>query len=256
MVDLFGLKKDSETSSSDNPTPPARPSDSGEGKTQQRLWAVLLVIDSIFVIVFGGAVAAKVYQHLKAPMVLVAAQPGRHKPAKPPATQAEAAPAQPAKAAAPEAPASAPPPQAKPEPAEAQQPLPKAGNGLKAPKPALLAEPPRHREAAKPQAASQTTQAGKPEPAQPSSAAEDKRRSVPVEFRIRATRAKNVRLAGAFIVRGGHREMVHRGEGVWTLTLYLLPGTNYRYWFLVDGKKTLDPDNDKTERGASVLTLP
>ena len=85
---------------------------------------------------------------------------------------------------------------------------------------------------------------------------EEKRHSVPVEFKLKAARARNVRLVGAFIVRGGHRDMVQEKAGLWTLTLYLLPGNNYRYWFSVDGKKTLDPNNPKRDRGASVWKLP
>jgi len=50
--------------------------------------------------------------------------------------------------------------------------------------------------------------------------------------------------------------MVRQAQGVWTLTLRLLPGIDYRYWFVVDGKKRLDPKNSKTKRGASVLSVP
>ena len=53
---------------------------------------------------------------------------------------------------------------------------------------------------------------------------------------------------------GGRKDMVHQSDGVWTLTLYLNPDT-FRYHFIVDGKKALDPDNPKVERGASVLTI-
>ncbi len=65
-----------------------------------------------------------------------------------------------------------------------------------------------------------------------------------------------MQLAGAFIVRGGRRQMILQDQGVWTVSLRLLPGINYRYWFVVDGMKTLDPKNAQTERRASVLSLP
>jgi len=211
MVDIFGLKKEPET-----PAAPA-PSENRDGapvgavkRDRHKLWAALLVVDSVFVIVFGGAVAAKVYQHLKAPAGMVTAQPGRRKPGKPPA------------------------------PAQAAKPA-------ESPKPAQAAKPPAAAQAAEPA-----------RPAEPAATAKpaEKRHSVPVEFKLKAARARSVHLVGAFIVRGGRREMIRQDDGSWTLTVYLLPGTNYRYWFMVDGKKRLDPDNPKTERRASVLSLP
>jgi 1,4-alpha-glucan branching enzyme len=81
-------------------------------------------------------------------------------------------------------------------------------------------------------------------------------RAVAVEFKFESSSAKDVQLAGAFIVHGGRRRMKHQSEGVWALNLRLLPGINYRYWFVVDGDKTLDPKNPKTDRNASVLSLP
>jgi 1,4-alpha-glucan branching enzyme len=85
----------------------------------------------------------------------------------------------------------------------------------------------------------------------------EKRHSLPVQFKIKAPHARSVQLAGAFLVRGsGRREMAQQDDGTWALTLYLLPGTSYRYWFVVNGKKTLDPENSQVERGASVLVLP
>ena len=66
-VDLFGLKKqNSETPPTDGATETAPETPRGS----HRLWAFLLILDSVFVIVFGGAVAAKVYQHWKAPEVV------------------------------------------------------------------------------------------------------------------------------------------------------------------------------------------
>ncbi|MDD5656244.1 MAG: hypothetical protein PHF00_03215 [Elusimicrobia bacterium] len=219
MVDLFGIKKDVDPAPPSEKRPPNR--------RGQKLWAVLLVLDAVLVIVFGGAVAAKLYQHLNAPVPAPVPQP-RRKPAKAPPPAAEA-PAPVAAAPAPEPPKPAP---------EAQRSL------LGAPKPSFLAEPPKRR-----QTPELRTTAKAP------AAAAEKARAVPVDFKLDAPSAKNVRLAGAFIVRGGHKDMARRG-GTWALTLHLLPATNYRYWFVVDGKKTLDPENSKVERGASVLALP
>ncbi|MDP3544188.1 MAG: hypothetical protein Q8T11_17115 [Elusimicrobiota bacterium] len=91
MIDLFGLRKQQEpgdqlSEPSTGDAEPAAPAPRGSHK----LWAFLLVLDSLFVIVFAGAVAAKVYQHWKAPAV--AAKPvARKRPAKP--VEAPAAPA-------------------------------------------------------------------------------------------------------------------------------------------------------------------
>ena len=57
MIDLFGLKKqNSEEPSYDGDPEPAPEAPHGS----HRLWAFLLVLDAVFVIVLGGAVAAKV----------------------------------------------------------------------------------------------------------------------------------------------------------------------------------------------------
>lgn len=187
----------------------------GGASRSQRLWAILLVLDSFFVIVFGGALAAKVYQHWQAtpapvePPLQTKTPPPPEKPAEEPPKAEQALP--------PEAPAAAPSVPAKP----AAPPTP-------AEKPA----------------------AEKPAPEKPPAA-----KAVPVQFQLKTPEAQGVALVGAFIVRGGKKPMVDRGEGRWTVTLYLTPNT-YRYNFLVDGKKILDPENPKAEREASVLIVP
>lgn len=186
----------------------------------QKLWAVLLVLDSCFVIIFGGALAKKLYDHWQQPAAVVTA--GRktkpHPPAKaePPKAPEAAKPADPAKAAEAAKPPEAPKPQ---EPAK---------------------EAPAPKKAAK-----------KPEPA---AAPPGKSKALAVEFRLKA-RAKRVQLAGAFIVRGGRKDMVERSEGHWGITLYLTPNT-YRYYFVIDGKKKLDPENANSDHGHSVMTVP
>jgi hypothetical protein len=72
MIDLFGLSK-APQEAPESPEP-RKPQSGSHG-----LWLFLLVLDSIFVIVFGGAVAAKVYQYWKTPAV-VAAPAGRRRP--------------------------------------------------------------------------------------------------------------------------------------------------------------------------------
>ncbi len=69
-------------------------------------------------------------------------------------------------------------------------------------------------------------------------------------FKLRSANADAVQLVGAFIVHGGRKEMAKTGDGTWSVKLYLNPG-QYRYFFSVDKKKTLDPENPNSDRGAS-----
>ena len=206
----------------------------------QRLWAVLLVVDSFFVIIFGGALAAKIYQHGQAPSVNAALP--RHRRAPKPATAKPEKPPEPAVAA--------PAPSAKPEPPPPAKPAQPA-DALRPPKPSLLHSAPT-RANAQPQAAAPAPAAAAPAVAVPAPTAKTK--ALPTEFLLKSPAARTVELVGAFIVHGGKKAMVSHPDGTWTLTLYLTPNT-YRYWFLVNGKKTLDPHNPKTDRGASVMAV-
>lgn len=207
----------------------------------QKLWAVLLVLDSFFVIIFGGALAAKVYQHWQAPPPLPTRRPKpvAAKPAEP--AQASTAAAKPAEAPKPE-PVK---PVAKAEPA----PNP---NAPRPPKPSLLHEAPR-REAAHMQGAGAPSAAPAAAPSAAPAAPANPMKAVPVEFTYKGN-AKRVELVGAFIVRGGKKAMIESAPGVWTLTLYLTPNT-YRYHYFVNGKKVLDSGNPKSDRGMSVITV-
>jgi hypothetical protein len=196
------------------PEPPAPEAAHGS----HRLWALLLVLDCAFVIVFGGLVASKVYQHWNEPAPAAAPAPAHRRAAK--SETAPPPPPAPAPvAAAPEKP-SAPP-------AEPEAP----------PKPSLAEETP----AAAPSA--------------PAPAADGKVKAAPVEFKLKAPNADSVQIVGAFIVHGGRKAMARRADGTWTTKLYLNPG-QYRYFFFVDGRRTLDPANPHSDRGASLLTLP
>lgn len=213
MIDLFGLKKGStEDAPVETTSGQQAPSHEAPGGSH-RLWAVLLVVDSVFVIVFGGAVAAKVYQYWKAPLAPSSPVVVRHRPPK------EQPPVK--------------PPETPPTPPEQPDKPPKTAEPP--PRPPATAEPPQ----AKPAAPSPAI--GRP-------------KAQPVEFKLRAADAKSVQLIGAFIVHGGRKEMSRKGDGTWTLTLYLHPG-RYRYFFSVDRKKLLDPENPHSDRGASVMTL-
>lgn len=202
------------------------------GSRGQRVWAVLLVLDSFFVIIFGGALAAKLYQHWQAPQVVVL--PPR------PAARSQAKPA----------PAQAPAPKLAPAPATislAKTAAPAKRRGGPTPNPSLLQDAPRHQDA-QPQGTAAASRA-----AQAPAAAGAKVKAQPVEFHYKG-KGHRVDLAGAFIVHGSGRKAMVQRDGAWTLTVYLTPNT-YRYWFLVDGKKVLDPENATQSRGASVVSV-
>lgn len=255
MFDLFGLGKQQEPQepapgSEPAPAPEAAPEAPPRGS--HKLWAFLLVLDSAFVIIFAGAVAAKVYQHWKAPAVVVA--PSRR--ARPPKT-ADAPAASTAPAPAPEAVK----PLEPPKPATDDRAI---GRGSVAsevrqeataprpPKPSMLSEAPRHRGtpglAPSSGATAPTAAAAPAVPGAPVKA-------IRTEFKLLAPKARSVELVGAFIVRGGRKDMARQDDGTWTVSLYLNPGT-YRYFFSVDKKKQLDPANPLSDKGASLLTLP
>jgi hypothetical protein len=243
MIDLFGLGKHSEAQEPEGGAPP-EPAEPHAPSGSHKLWAFLLVLDSVFVIVFAGAVAAKIYQYWNAAPAPVAQAPRRR----------AAAPPVPAVATAPLAAAPIPEP-VKPAP-EPAKPAPKAAEGQRPPKPSMLSEAPRHRETPKlAESNGKTTPAPKPAAAPAAAAADGKVKALKTEFKVRAPKAKAVELVGAFIVRGGRKEMTREDDGTWTVTLYLNPGS-YRYFFSVDKKKQLDPENPHSEKGASLLTIP
>lgn len=194
-----------------------------------RLWAVLLVLDAAFVIVFAGLVASKLYQHWMEP-VRAAAKVSRRAKAPPPLPAAVAPPAVKIPQAQAAAPAPAPTPAA---PAVAPAPAPRAAPQSPAPTKARAAS----RDAA-------TTV----------SAARSANKARAVDFRLRARRATSVDVVGAFIVHGGHKAMTRKANGVWTVRLYLNPG-RYHYFFLVDGKRELDPSQPAYGSDASLLTV-
>lgn len=229
MIDLFGISRSKPPDPAADPAPepaPARPP-----RGSHRVWAFLLVLDSVFVIVFGGAVAAKVYQYWRpeADIPIVRRRPP--KTVKPPE------PVRPH-----EAPAAAPP---APEPAKASEPALKRAPRERAPrppKPSLINEPPKPRVTPTPAPAA-------------APAAETAVKARAVVFKLHAPNARAVQLVGAFIVHGGRRELAKGAGGGWTLKLYLNPGS-YRYFFTVDKKKVLDPQNPRVDRGASVIVVP
>ena len=240
MIDLFGMGK-APAPEAQEPEEPRKPQAGSHG-----LWLFLLVLDSVFVAVFGGAVALKVYQYWKAPAIVVAPGVRRHPPVKPaeaPKAPEQAAAPKPAPAPAPEPPK----PAAKPEPKIARH----ASESPRPPKPSLINEPPKPRTTPNLAAAGAAAPASAPAPQAGAAPA----KALPVVFKLRSANAGSVQLVGAFIVHGGRKDMTKAGDGTWTVKLYLNPG-QYRYFFSVDKKKTLDPENPNSDRGASLLTVP
>lgn len=253
-MDLFGIGK----GKTPDEAPPAAEAASADApaaapRGSHRLWAFLLVLDSVFVVVFAGAVAAKVYQHWRAP---AAAAASRRRPAKEAPKPPEPVAAAPVASTAPAAPAPAPAPEqpkeAAKEPAKTE---PTHQGGMRPPKPSLLTDAPKPRETPKLAGPGAASAKPAPTPAASSTAGEVRPRAKPIPFRVRATTAKQVELVGAFIVRGGRKAMEKGADGVWEAEIYLHPG-QYRYFFSVDKKKVLDPENPRSERGYSLLTVP
>jgi len=173
--------------------------------SSQKIWAVLLVADSFFLILFGGALAATLYEHWQAPQSSFAVLERKNLAAIP--------------ATKPAARVSAPRPAAAPSNKPAA-PVPKEAARI----------------------------SDKPASAGPA-------RATPVIFELKASHARTVQLAGAFLIRDGGKESMRRKKGVWTLKVYLMPGS-YRYYFLVNGKKKLDPADSMRKNGDSLLIVP
>jgi hypothetical protein len=238
MIDLFGMGK-APQESHEAAAEPKKPQAGSHG-----LWLFLLVLDAIFVCIFGGAVAFKVYQFWKTP-ALVVAPPVHHRPV-PKAPDAAKSP-EPAPAPAPKPAAAPEPPKpaAKPEPRIAA----KHADSPRPPKPSLINEPP------KPRSTPAPATTGSAPAAAASAALAAPGKALPVVFKLRSVNADAVQLVGAFIVHGGRKDMTKASDGTWSVKLYLNPG-QYRYFFSVDKKKTLDPENPNSDRGASLLTVP
>lgn len=229
MIDLFGLGRAPQEPQEPPPEGAPEAETHAAPRGSYRVWAFLLVLDALFVVVFGGTVVVKVFQHLPAPSARPAPEAAR-RPEPKPVKAPEPAPVPPApeKAAA-----TAPKPAPKPSAA-----APRGAQSARVPKPAL-ATPLKPR--------------GTPEPEVVGRQADDQR-ARPVTFRLHVPHAREVQLVGAFIVHGGRMDMAKK-SGLWTVLVYLKPG-RYRYFFFVDKKKALDPENPRSDRGASLLDVP
>lgn len=260
MFDPMGLNKEPEASALAQAAPSEAPAKKS-WTDSPTLWFLLMIFDGVLMVVFGGLVAARLFAHWGAPPAPAPQSQTARKKAKTDAPKPPEAPKAPEAAKPPEPAKAEPPKQAAKEPEPPKTPAKAAAAEMvKPPKPSLVQAPPKAHEAPKPQgpAAQKPTPAPKPaakaaEKAAPKTAAGAKVRAEPVSFKLHAPDAKKVQLAGAFLVHGGRKDM-ENSDGDWAVTIYLMPG-NYRYTFLIDGKKGLDPENPKIDRGASVLNV-
>lgn len=274
MFDVFGVKSGGPEPAPAPKAAPAAPVPvvaAGQPGTRPRgsrpfgsqsLWMGLLVADSLLIAIFGSYVGAKVYMHWSRKaeaLPVVRHKPAKAETAKTPAAQPAEAPPRPANAAS-DGRAAAPAGSARDaRPPGAQSATPAAKHETpKTPEPAKAKPAEVSKAKAQEPAKAKPDETAKAKPAQPpveDGADKPKVKAVPVEFSLHAPDARRVELIGAFIVRGnGRKEMVRGSDGAWTMTLFLTPNT-YRYFFHVDGKKTVDPANSKIERGASVLVV-
>lgn len=228
MFDIIGLRKEIDPKTAAGGELPA----SKPKAPMSQLWAVLLLLDTVFLCVFGGALAGMIWLHRPAIDTSSTIRPKVQK----------ALPKN-APAALPQAPAAK---TETPEPAakESEKPAPKTPAASKKHlskgpigSPGMTA-PDLPRREASPASSHAKPEAKEPHALAPDSAhGETKVKAKPVEFACRAPKAKKVQLRGAFLVRTqGVKTMVRDSDGVWRLTVTLLPGT-YKYRCIVDGKK-------------------
>ncbi len=81
---------------------------------------------------------------------------------------------------------------------------------------------------------------------------ENKPKAVKTSFKYKNKKAKKVSLSASFIK--WKEKPMRQKDGVWETEEFVLPG-NYFYHFVVDGKKTLDPQAPKTPLGESLVTV-
>ncbi|MBI4423238.1 MAG: hypothetical protein HY554_05905, partial [Elusimicrobia bacterium] len=190
--------------------------------------AVILAVDGLLALVFlGGLVALGTMRWATPPLAEVRDTGKLRKQApKPPAPAEGEKPPEPPKSEAKAEPKPAPAPKAE---APAPKDRPTGSPSVHAtPLPQRRAEPVGAGEE-KPRASAKAGAAAAPE---------SKPRALSVEFSHSDSSAREVFLKGPFLVRsGGKKAMARDATGVWRLSISLLPG-DYRYSFIVDGKRT------------------
>ena len=185
----------------------------------QKLWGLLLVVDSFFVVIFGGAFAAKLYESWQAPSHEFFS-PARS-PKLSPENYLRSVPAI-------------------PRPPKAASPVTPAKTLTKS-----IAQAPTSPKPVK-------TQKNKyKEPQILPSRGPQKARGV--AFHYYGKKIRRVFLVASFL-HGGKKPLRKVRHGPWKAEVYLMPG-NYRYQFMVDGKKILDPRNPRHKGRFSSFSL-
>ena len=81
-----------------------------------------------------------------------------------------------------------------------------------------------------------------------------------VTFRVRAPKATQVSLFGAWMPLGTQKPMIKDADGIWSVTVDPLPPNGYLYTFTVDGVTVADPVNPdvklRQRTSASILEIP
>ena len=197
----------------------------------QKLWGLLLVVDSFFVVIFGGAFAAKIYESWQAPgheFLSPAPKARVHRDTHPAALVSSST----VKPLAPATISAKSPNQTTPKLNETKPATPKT------------ATPP------KKQISSRKGHKYQDPQILPSRGL-DKARGV--TFHYYEKKARRVILVSSFL-RGGKKALKKSRHGPWQITVYLMPG-KYRYLFMVDGKKILDPRNPRHKGRFSFFSL-
>jgi enterochelin esterase-like enzyme len=74
-----------------------------------------------------------------------------------------------------------------------------------------------------------------------------------VTFRVHAPQATGVALTGEFMQ--GSKPLQKSGDGLWSITVGPLEPEIYNYNFIIDGVKTIDPNNPQVKTGSTPSTI-
>ena len=228
MGDMSGKRE--EAAGSEAAGPPA-----ADG--EKRLWAVLLILDTLLLLLFGGALAGLAWirwpslrQPPKSPAFARKAEPKKSSPG-----QAAQAPAQPA--AAPRAAGGAEAPSKKAAPPTSR--VPTGSPSVLSPELPRREAAPAAPGAARGKGHAPADRRASRSSSEGSGAAQARRpKARAVSFVCEAKDAQEVLLKGPFLVRTGGTMPMERGEdGVWRASVALLPD-NYKYYCVIDGRRS------------------
>lgn len=231
MFDPFGLRREIEDSGAARESASAPAASIADAPPpSKRFWATLLIVDSLFLLIFGGALASMMLKQWSAPAVSSPVRANkRAEPKKSAPAVIETAPPVPAPAPAPVPEVKKAEPERKPEPAA------QASRGPLGRPSVLAPDLPRRSE---PALASEHGSGPKQPDQQKTAPSGDKVKAKIVIFSCPGNGAKEVFLKGPFLVRTrGEKRMLKDPDGIWRSSVSLLPGT-YKYHCAADGKRS------------------